>query len=263
MSEPNTKPDNLLGTTDSLEAVGVFRGWKNLLFFITFLCLLLLQASFWLVNLGYVKIEEEAREISSVVEADINTAQVTVTANPVAVSTQETEQSGKAAAQAAVGPNQPAEALPQQPQQQQTRPPFEITFKQLAGLIRFLNFVIIPTAALYCLTMLFILKVSLLGRLGGINHISRAFFLSLLFFVLLLPWQKFINGVVVGAIYTPEELSTAFATAKTPGAYGIFNTAFLYLRFTGYWLVVVLLLIFSHIRSARWAKATLRRLEIV
>ena len=36
-----------------------------------------------------------------------------------------------------------------------------------------------------------------------------------------------------------------------------------YLRFAGYWLVVILLLIMSQTRSARWTKAILRRLEII
>ena len=40
------KQDNLLDTTDCLEAVSVFRGWKNFLFVITFCCLLVLQAAF-------------------------------------------------------------------------------------------------------------------------------------------------------------------------------------------------------------------------
>jgi hypothetical protein len=108
--------------------------------------------------------------------------------------------------------------------------------------------------------MLFSLKVSMLGRLGGINHISRAFFLSLAMVVLLLPWQRFFGGIVAGAIYSPAELLSRCTAAETSG---IFGTVLFYLRFTGYWLLVVLLLIFSQLRSFRWAKATIRRLEII
>ncbi len=243
MNENQAKPNNLLDTTDCLEAVGVFRGWKNLLFVIAVLCLLLLQASFWLVNLDYVETEKETKSDSSAVVAE------------------DTEQISEAAKQVAAEPNKPAEAVPQPPQKQQTGlHPFAITFERLAGLIRFFNFVLILTAMLYCLTMLFSLKVSLLGRLGGINHICRAFFLSLAFLVLLLPWQRFFAGVVVGAIYTPGEL-VRWYTLETTG--GIFGITFFYLRFTGYWLVVLLLLIFSQFRSARWARAILRRLEVI
>jgi uncharacterized membrane protein YedE/YeeE len=41
--------------TDGLEAVGVFRAWKNFLFVIAVLCLVLLQTIFWLANTGQVE----------------------------------------------------------------------------------------------------------------------------------------------------------------------------------------------------------------
>jgi hypothetical protein len=234
MNENQPKESSLVDTTDCLEAVGVFRGWKNFLFVITILCLLLLQASFWAVQTGYVKPAGDAP----------------------AVGAADTEQIKEAAGKVAAEPNEPAEAVPQQ----QKSPLFEMTFERLAWLIRLADYVLILTAILYCLTMLFSLKVSLLGRLGGINHIARAFFLSLAFVVLLLPWQRFFAGIVVGAMYTPAELQSACAEAD---GYNIFATTLHYLRFTGYWLLVLLLLIFSQIRSCRWAKAILRRLEVI
>ena len=242
MNEGQDRRNNLVETTDCLEAVGVFRFWKNILFVITILCLLLLQTSFWLVNTGYVK-------------ADDNTG-----INASAVAAEDTEQISKAAKQVAKDPNQPTEAIAQKPQRQQVCSFSVIKFKQLAWFIRLFNFVLIPAAALYCLTMLFSLKISLLGRLGGINHICRAFFLSMVMLVLLLPWQRFFAGVIVGAMYTPKELLNCCTAVETKG---IFGAAFYYLRFTGYWLLILLLLICAQIRSARWARATLRRLEVI
>jgi len=119
--------------------------------------------------------------------------------------------------------------------------------------------VLIPTAVLYCLTLLFGLKVSLVGRLGGINHAARAFFLALIAVVLLLPWQKFFAGIVVGAMFSPEELLDAAVAEKTD----ILSNAVYYLRFIGYWLLVMSLLILSQVRGARWARAILRRLEVI
>ena len=107
--------------------------------------------------------------------------------------------------------------------------------------------------------MLFSLKVSMLGRLGGINHISRAFFLSLLMLVLLLPWQIIFSNVVTGAIFTPSELLKWHFSEMD----SLFDITLYYLRFSGYWLLILLLLIFSQIRSSRWAKAILRRLEVM
>jgi succinate-acetate transporter protein len=78
--------------------------------------------------------------------------------------------------------------------------------------------------------------------------------------VLLLPWQKLFNGVIVGAMYTPSELIDACEKVKTGE---IFGKMLFYCRFCAYWIVVVLLLILSQVRSARWAKATLRRLDVI
>ncbi len=251
MEEDNRRQNDLVDTTDCLEAIGVFRGWKNALFMIVIFCLLLLQASFWLVNLGCIKGEGCKMESSAV--AASQTAQVEQTA-------EEKAKIEKAAKEAVAGTEVSAEA-PQNPQEKRMCPWLSaIRFEWLAGLIRILNFAVTGAAILYCLTMLFCLKVSLLGRLGGINHISRAFFLSLLMVVLLLPWQRFFGNIFMGVIYTPEELLSRCGAA---GAKNIFVTGLHYLRFTGYWVVVMLFLILSQLRSSRWAKATLRRLEVI
>jgi hypothetical protein len=234
MNENQAKESSLVDTTDCLEAVGVFRGWKNFLFVISLCSLLLLQVSFWLVKIGYGEPVGDAAAVGA--------------AGP--------EQIKKAAEKVAIDPNQPIKLEPKP----EKRSLFERTFNRLSWLIRFFDFVLILTAILYCLTMLFSLKVSLLGRLGGINHIARAFFLSLTFAVLLMPWQTFFPGVVVGAMYTPAELQSACAEANN---YNIFATILHYLRFTGYWLLVLLLLIFAQLRGSRWAKAILRRLEVI
>jgi hypothetical protein len=124
--------------------------------------------------------------------------------------------------------------------------------------VRFVNVILILAATLYCLTMLFSLKLSLIGRLGGMSHISRAFFLSLVMLVLVLPWQVVFDCVIRGAIYMPCELRWCSNESE-----GIFNAILFYLRFSGYWLLIVLLLVLSQLRSARWTKAILRRLEVI
>lgn len=240
MNEDQSRQSNLVETTDCLEAVGVFRAWKNFFFIVVALSLLLLQISFWLVNIGYIEAAECAQS------------------NTSAGQVEDTEEIEKAAEEVATEPNQPTETLEQQPVQK-ARSLFGITFGYLTRLIWFVNGVLILAATLYCLTTLFSLKVSLIGRLGGINHICRAFFLSLVMLVLLLPWQTLFAHIVVGAIYTPSELAKWCAAEKS----GIFSIIIYYMRFTGYWAVVLLLLIFSQLRSSRWTKAILRRLEVI
>jgi hypothetical protein len=105
---------------------------------------------------------------------------------------------------------------------------------------------------------LFALKVSLIGRLGGINHIARAFFASLLFVVLLLPWQLLFAPIFAGAMFTPTEMIAACQAQKTTVAY-----VSMIFRFMVYWALVVLLLLAAQMRSMRWSKATLRRLDVM
>jgi len=233
MNDSPAKESSLVDTTDCLEGIGVFRGMKNVFFVTSIVCLLLLQVSFWLVRFDFVKTGYETS----------------------AAAAAEKEKIIKAAEKVAADPNQLITAIPE-PQKSSF-----FDFERLASLIRLFNFVLILAAILYCLTMLFSLKVSLLGRLGGINHIARAFFLSLAFAVLLMPWQKFFPGVIFGAMYTPAELqSKCTIMAETDN---IFTLTYHYLRFTGFWLVIVLFLVFAQLRSGRWAKAILRRLEVI
>ena len=71
MNENRASPNNLLDTTDCLEAVGVLKGWKNLLFIIMVLCIVLLQACFWLVDTGWIPIEQSsAAEMGQAVSSD-------------------------------------------------------------------------------------------------------------------------------------------------------------------------------------------------
>ena len=275
MNDLQSGSKDLLDTTDCLEAVGVFKGWKNFFFVVMVLCLLLLQASFWVVDRGCIGSagEADAQEAGKKLEQE---------------ATQTEQPTGMDAAEPNVPEPEPPRAIePNQPVEQDNQSEAEpndvsgfssfdsriqhavawpsgsflagITFEQIAWLIRLVNAVFVLSATLYCLTLLFGLKVSMHGRLGGINHISRAFFLSLILLVLLLPWQSLFGRFVTGAVYTPDEL----AQWCSKEAEGMFDLVFYYLRFSGFGALILLLLIFSQIRSIRWAKAILRRLEII
>ena len=264
MNENPTNSNNLLDTTDCLEAVGVFRGWKNALFVIIILCLILLQISFWLVDTGYVEAERKTITMQTTSPAIESSQEVwpppakdlvkPLQNNNAKQSVGKPVEIEKAAEEIVMNPNQPAEEL-----QQRTGFPNGVTFVHLSWAIRIVNGLLILSAILYCLCLLFSLKISLIGRLGGINHVSRAFFLSLILVVFLLPWQVVFNDIIPGVIYTPCEMVKWCSSQPN----GIFAIAIHYLRFTGYWLLAVLFLIFSQLRSARWTKSVLRRLEVI
>jgi len=286
----NLGGNDLLDTTDCLEAVGVFKGWKNFFFLIVLLCLLLQQASFHLVDRGYIKIDDQLYGTEPAVEPNKAAEPIelaernmqTEDAEPVEP-TEPADEPAESIEPETLGesvePNEPAEpnelarsssalgwieprirsTVPQTQYAGQWIPKDFITFEQLTWIMRLVNAVLILTATLYCLTLLFSLKVSMNGRLGGVNHISRAFFLSLLMLVLVLPWQRVFGSVVTGVVFTPEEL-VKWYSSKTDD---ILDVVLYYLRFSGYGVLMLLLLILSQIRGVRWAKAILRRLEII
>ncbi|MFZ2148384.1 MAG: hypothetical protein WAV28_14310 [Sedimentisphaerales bacterium] len=242
MNENQAGPSSLLDTTDCLEAISVFRGWKNFFFIIVVLCLLLLQICFWAVNTGYIS----AKGYIS------NKAQDSGAAVVAGGLSKDVQDVGEAAKKVAAEQSEPVKA-------ELENSLFGINFNHLAMGIRLVNAILVLTGLLYCLTILLSLKISLVGRLGGMNHISRAFFLSLVMLVLLLPWQEIFGCMVRGAIYTPCELAK-WSSAETGS---IFDIILYYLRFSGYWLLILLLLIFSQLRSGRWTKSILRRLEVI
>jgi hypothetical protein len=256
MGQEQPRMSNLVDTTDCLEAVSAIKFWKNLLFIIILLGLLLVQGSFWVTNLHLVKSDNVV--LGPAVGTGAEEKQAAT----------EAEKIQEAAKQIAADTNEAAEPNMQQTLQVGAEPnkpaPVEVTLRlelharHIAAIVRFLDFLLIPASLLYCLTILFAMKVSLIGRLGGINHIARAFFLSLLFVVLLLPWQLLFSPVFAGAMFTPSEMIAACQAQKTTLAY-----VSMILRFTVYWALVLLLLLASQMRSMRWARATLRRLDVM
>jgi hypothetical protein len=260
MSQESPHISNLVDTTDCLEAISVIRCWKNLLFILILISLLLAQVSFWLVCLKKVRIIEPSASLVTVPPAAEGALPAVQKPGPVPASGKIKQAAKEITAEpnSAAQADKQAAAEPNQPKQVHIEITFEPKIQHITALVRFLNFILIPSSIIYCLTMLFSVKLSLIGRLGGINHIVRAFFLSLLFVVLLLPWQLLFAPVFAGAMFTPSELINACQTQKTPLIY----TSML-LRFCLYWLLVVMLLLLAQIRSMRWARATLRRLEVV
>lgn len=127
-------------------------------------------------------------------------------------------------------------------------------------LVAVCNFVIVAGSILYCLTLLMCFKISLAGRLGGVNHIARSFFVSLFLLMVVIPWQQILPGVLLGSVWLPGELLCG-GWAKVDGSV-LWRIAY-YLRFCGLWIVGLWLLWWANGRSKKWARATLRRLGVV
>jgi len=279
MSENQARP-NLIDTTDCLEAVEVFNGWKNFFATIILICLIMLQGIFWLVDTGSVKTcddnvqlvvaevavnpdndKVDAPVIEPVVEeaAEDAKAEIDELEELKAAGLEVPEDISMAAKDVVAEPNQAALAE-EVSEKTKFKIPAKITIQEVRATLRFVNFVLIIAAISYCLTLLFTLKVSLLGRLGGINHISRAFFLAFMMCIFLLPWQNMFGPMVSGMMFSTETLLKGYTECKNSS---MFFMSLYYLRFVGYWLLVLLLLIFSFFRSRRWKRIIFRRLEVI
>lgn len=278
MSDIQSGSKDLLDTTDCLEAVGVFKGWKNFFFIIVVLCLALQQASFWVVDREYIAVSGETDTLTEteLTPTDEATEPNLVEPNLVEPNLPEPQPLEVLEPNLPVDLEKVMDSNEAEPNDVSGFSSFDsriqravawpsgsflsgIGFERLACLIRFVNALLILSATLYCLTLLFGLKVSMHGRLGGINHVSRAFFLSLILLVLLLPWQMVFGNFVVGAIFSPEELAQWYSKE----AENVFDLVLYYIRFCGFGVLIFLLLILAQVRSVRWAKAILRRLEII
>ena len=268
MAENQNKSD-IVDTTDCLEAVNTFKSMKNFLFVVILICLILVQAVFWLSKLGFVDkapcssticvqsenpalttldvpLEESAPPvIDKEVQEEVKKAADEVTTQTAAEDTPETTIVIDATVE------EPAKKGPSIPMPKACC---------LAMVVKICNFILIMAAALYSLTLLMTIKISLCGRLGGLSHISKAFFASLFALVILIPWQALLPGVLVGAIYTPAEL---FAPVDSSCIPAMIADILYYIRFPGMWGLVTLLFISAQSRSAKWAKTILRRLGIL
>jgi hypothetical protein len=258
---PNNKTPDLIDTTDCLEAIDVIRWMKNFFFLIVIICLLVNAAVFCLdrfEHIGRSGCDTCGFCPSACRDMTCKTAQQIPVVDAEKI---------RDAAQAVVADAQSAQAAPApaDPNARTPRPlPAIFRYKprcqDVAVALKISNFILILAAAMYCLTLLMGLKISLTGRLGGINHISRAFFLSMFAFVVLLPWQVVLPGVVIGAMFTPCELLCNWYTAVQNSNFWL---VLCYFRFAGLWFAAVILFAWAQLRSAKWSRFTLRRLGLI
>jgi hypothetical protein len=225
---------NIIETNDSLEAVNVFRRWKNVFFGLLLGCLLLTQAAFWMIDLKIIARPATSKKTISSLE----TAAV-----PAATTVSEAGEADKAAVMSTsfVGGMLA-----------------KLDYAHIARAVELVDSILIVVGVLLVATTFFGLQVSLVGRLGGLHHISRALALALVAVVVLVPWQR-LGLSMPGVTWTPDEL-TRWLSAKTTD---IVSIVIFYLRFTGYWAAVVLLLLLFQARSTRWSKSIAHRLKMI
>ncbi|MCI0498623.1 MAG: hypothetical protein L0Y36_02935 [Planctomycetales bacterium] len=285
MENGSARPQNLIETTDALEAVSACQSMKNVFFTLILIGLIFCQIVFWLNHFGLIaknvcnpcKIESAAagkcaKGVCTPVFLAATMDKVGQV-EPAAVDSQAAQAVQPPADKVeSAGPTKPEDpqttaSVPAQEQVEKSGKVglkekialFHISCRFAKGLVAVCNFVILAGAILYSLSLLMCVKISLAGRLGGINHSVRAFFISLLLLVMLIPWQVILPKAMLGAVWLPGELLCG-GWCRADGV--VLWKVMLYLRFCGLWLVAVWLLLWTQIRSAKWARATLRRLGL-
>ncbi|MCE5185640.1 MAG: hypothetical protein LLF76_05895 [Planctomycetaceae bacterium] len=285
-----SKPHDMVDVTDSLEAVDAARGMRFFLFwFVLFPGLIVLQLIFWLHYVGRIAPKETSEPTVSWVEALSQYGLISLAAQ--LPQEQQADEAGQAAAESSQGTaiEQPADAGQQVTQAEIEQGVSEVTgskpdmaavepspdeqpeesgnmlaklklpFLLAKGIVQVCNFLILFAAILYCLILLLCLKISLVGRLGGLFHITKSFLISLLLLVVLVPWQVLLPHVMVGTLWRPDELFSGWTNMQDSAFWQVLY----FLRFTGLWLLALVLLFWSRTRFVKWRRATLRRLGVL
>jgi hypothetical protein len=286
MIENQNQPD-MFNANDWYETVAVFKCKRNWFFFFILICLLLLQATFWANNMGWV--DTDNNDLDNNTSAS-EAASATLTATDGIQSAAESAGDGISDMQNQY--ERTALEITGQPSNADKYDPLNVVQKELlkdsqeskslvdkfvcsfrekpshkliSSVVRVCNFILVIASTLYCLTLLMAIKVSLCGRLGGLAYITKAFFASLFMLVIIMPWQNLFPGIVLGMIFTPAELfsHTGVCAATCQDQSRLIGDILYYLRFCGLWLIVIIALFTAQIRSGKWAKIINNRLGIV
>lgn len=254
MDNTAIKPD-MVDATDGLEAISVFKCMKNLFCFIAVVCLLVLQGVFWLEHCGLINEKVDVKP-EVVATADVEPVVADETAERVDIEKLAEIATDKVSAE----PEEVTEPEVVESKTELAKEMLELVIPdkdQAVMVVKICNFILIIASCAYTLALLMSIKISLAGRLGGISHISRGFFRSLLAFVLILPWQVCFPSVIRGAIYTPAELFDGAGLAAAPS---VMELVCYYSRFSGLWVVVVILLILAQMSTRKWSQVIMKRL---
>ena len=235
---------------DALEAFNSFNGARNLLFWLFLLIpLLVAQAGFWTVQSGRLdQVLIIADDETSAVETAEIAEQPEATEKPEAVEDKSSATGDKDEKTESMTPEESSHKSNMS----------ESLEKLIQGSIKTSNYILTFVAVIYCLVLLIGMKLSLVGQLGGLADTSKAFFLSLIVMVLILPWQHTISSEIHGTLFTYKELTNSYlnlVNSDDPKQYALY-----YGRFVGLWGLTMLLLVAAQWRSHQAVRKIRRRL---
>ena len=254
---------------DALEAFNSFNGARNLIFWLFLLIpLLVIQAGFWAVQSGRLdQVLINADNEASAVETAAISEKPEVAEKPETSDQQKQAGTPEKNEQIPETDKDKISAADDKDEKTETITPTKPSSKSNLGesleklirdSIKTSNYILTFVAVIYCLVLLIGMKLSLVGQLGGLADTSKAFFLSLIVMVLILPWQHTMSSEIHGTLFTYKELTNSYlnlVSSDNPRQYVLY-----YGRFVGLWGLTVFLLAVAQWRSHRAVQKIRRRL---
>lgn len=141
-----------------------------------------------------------------------------------------------------------------------------------------INFAVVALSLLLAVTVLLLVVIMLVGRLVGVSHVTSAFLWSVLFVILVVPWQTFFiadenytvtgtsSGIVEqpalkwpGALVTWPELKRDYKFENTP----VTSAVWMWGRYAFMPALALLVLLIAQLKSGRGLKFALGEAEVV
>ncbi|MBN2210699.1 MAG: hypothetical protein JW709_04810 [Sedimentisphaerales bacterium] len=233
MSQFDTKFTDPL-RRDALAALNLTRTVKNVLFLLLLLSLLALGGAFWITDITRWQNQSSRPETPACETIEIQ-APDDVTQNTTSSPREITPPAAEVAS-----PVESVAVITEETATRNTQWRAQLA-AVLAATGRFGAFF---SGLIFLLTLLMMINLSIVGRLGGAADITRAFFLMLLAFILMVPWRSLVLINFPGALFRYKQLLNVQCGLQTAG-----DAFCYYLHYVGLWAGVLLLVIAAQWRS--------------
>jgi len=219
-----------LDRDDATEAFNAFHKARSLFFWILFLGLVMAEAAFWTVDLGYIDPALSFSGNSQYVHQTGRSPRIILTAELPAPT-----------------------GIPEDNQVEDKKLKQAITLADIIRVSLRVIYMALPFAAvLYCLSLLIGMKLSLIARLGGLADSGKAFFLSLIVMVLVVPWMPAISETIPGALFNYSNLIESYRLSREGMNYG--DNVIYHGRFVGIMVFTIIILLAAQWRSRNAVK---------
>jgi hypothetical protein len=262
MEMRNLKYRHLSSTTagDAMAAYLTFMSARSFFFWVLLVGLLVIQSAFWTVNQGFVDtmlpgLEKNVSTVFVSGESSISRAPARLMF--ATVDEEPSIESKSPPSLDTPDPDRKSEPIPQWNKEQLAH-----SFNRLIKIaLPVCYYVMSFSAILYCLTLLGGVNLAIVGRFNGLADSSKAFFLSLVLMVLIVPWTRVFDPAIFVTLYSYRQLAENYLTLHQHQPDLSAYVAY-YARFVGLWAVSFIVLLTTYFCSRRSAKTALVEIEV-